>query len=220
LVNKLSGPERWGDYFGLQTIYHDPQKVWAAGFYALLNGGNSTWFGLLQSPDSSALHVEVTAEGIGCDQTLTASVMGGVPPYTYTWNGLPGLSTESGICSGDTVELYISDARGCVDFERIYVPYLDVEAPAIFPNPSPGEALMAFDAPDAGQVEIRVLDATGRMLYQAEREVKEGRNEVQLWLGHLPQGQYVVHVLFGSHRADQSEPMELVAEKVIILPGS
>ena len=220
LVNKLSGPERWGDYFGLQTIYHDPQKVWAAGFYALLNGGNSTWFGLLQSPDSSALHVEVTAEGIGCDQTLTASVMGGVPPYTYTWNGLPGLSTESGICSGDTVELYISDARGCVDYERIYVPYLDVEAPAIFPNPSPGEALMAFDAPDAGQVEIRVLDATGRMLYQAEREVKEGRNEVQLWLGHLPQGQYVVHVLFGSHRADQSEHMELVAEKVIILPGS
>ena len=143
--------------------------------------------------------------------------MGGVPPYTYTWNGLPGLSTESGICSGDTVELYISDARGCVDYERIYVPYLDVEAPAIFPNPSPGEALMAFDAPDAGQVEIRVLDATGRMLYQAEREVKEGRNEVQLWMGHLPQGQYVVHVLFGSHRADQSEPMELVAEKVIIL---
>ena len=51
-------------------------------------------------------------------------------------------------------------------------------------------------------------------------EVKEGRNEVQLWMGHLPQGQYVVHVLFGSHRADQSEPMELVAEKVIILPGS
>ena len=56
--------------------------------------------------------------------------------------------------------------------------------------------------------------------YQAERQVKEGRNEVQLWMGHLPQGQYVVHVLFGSHRADQSEPMELVAEKVIILPGS
>ena len=104
-----------------------------------------------------------------------------------------------------------------MDFERIYVPYLDVEAPAIFPNPSPGEALMAFDAQDAGQVEIRVLDATGRMLYQAERQVKEGRNEVQLWMGHLPQGQYVVHVLFGSHRADQSEPMELVAEKVIIL---
>ncbi len=100
--------------------------------------------------------------------------MGGIPPYTYTWNGLPGLSTESGICSGDTVELYISDARGCVDFERIYVPYLDVEAPAIFPNPSPGEALMAFDAPDAGQVEIRVLDATGRMLYQAERRSQRG----------------------------------------------
>ena len=77
LVNKLSGPERWGDYFGLQTIYHDPQKVWAAGFYALLNGGNSTWFGLLQSPDSTALHVDVTAEGIGCDQTLTAFGHGG-----------------------------------------------------------------------------------------------------------------------------------------------
>ena len=58
------------------------------------------------------------------------------------------------------------------------------------------------------------------MLYQAEREVKEGRNEVQLWLGHLPQGQYVVHVLFGFHRADQSEPMELVAEKVRLLPGN
>jgi len=107
-----------------------------------------------------------------------------------------------------------------VRYDRIYMPYSDVDAPVIFPNPTPGEALMAFDAPTAGSVEVRVLDATGRMLYQAERQVKEGRNEVQLWMGHLPQGQYVVHVLFGSHRADQSEPLELVAQKVVILPGN
>ncbi|MDA9151469.1 T9SS type A sorting domain-containing protein [Schleiferiaceae bacterium] len=220
VVNKLSGLERWGDYFGLQTVYHDPQKVWAAGFYALLNGGNSTWFGLLQSPDSTALHAEFTAEGIGCDQSLSATVMGGEPPYTFIWNDQTGGPSVDGICSGDTVELYITDARGCVRYDRIYMPYLDVDAPVIFPNPTPGEALMAFDAPTAGSVEVRVLDATGRMLYQAERQVKEGRNEVQLWMGHLPQGQYVVHVLFGSHRADQSEPMELVAQKLIVLPGN
>ena len=220
IVNKLSGPDRWGDYFGLQTVYHDPQKVWAAGFYALQNGGNSTWFGLLQSPDSSALKVSFAAEGVGCDQSISANVLGGVPPYSFTWNDEPGGPVLDGICSGDTVEVYISDARGCVDYERIYVPYLDVEAPVIFPNPTPGEALMAFDAPTSGSVEVRVMDASGRMLYQQERQVKEGRNEVQLWMGHLPQGQYVVHVLFGSHRADQSEPMELVAQKVIVLPGN
>ncbi|NDD36447.1 MAG: hypothetical protein EBZ26_09115, partial [Flavobacteriia bacterium] len=167
VVNKLSGPERWGDYFGLQTVYHDPQKVWAAGFYALLNGGNSTWFGLLQSPDSTALHAEFTAEGVGCDQSLSAAVMGGEPPYAFIWNDQAGGPSIDGICSGDTVEVYITDARGCVRYDRIYMPYSDVDAPVIFPNPTPGEALMAFDAPTAGSVEVRVLDATGRMLYQA-----------------------------------------------------
>lgn len=220
LVNKLSGPERWGDYFGLQTVYHDPQKVWSAGFYSLLNGGNSTWFGLLQSPDSSALRISIAVSGMGCDQVLTASVLGGVPPYEFEWNGLPGLSTESGICSGDTIALYVYDARGCVEYARIYVPFMDVDAPVIFPNPNPGHALMAFDAPDMGAVEIRIIDASGKMLHQVERQVKEGRNEVQLWMAHLPQGSYVVHVLFSSHRADQSAAQELLAEKVIILPGN
>jgi hypothetical protein len=220
IVNKLSGPERWGDYFGLQTVYHDPQKVWAAGFYALFNGGNSTWFGLLQSPDSTALHVEVSASGVGCDQTLTASVMGGVPPYTYRWTGGSTTPTAPAICSGDSVTLNVTDARGCAHVAQLYVPYSDVDAPVVFPNPTPGEALLAFDAPFDGTVEVRVLDAAGRMLYQQDRAVKEGRNEVQLWMGHLPQGQYIVHVLFVAHLADLSAPMELVAQKVVVLPGN
>lgn len=49
-VNKHSSPtglnsyERWGDYFGLQRIFNEPGKVWAAGFYGLKTNQSNTWF--------------------------------------------------------------------------------------------------------------------------------------------------------------------------------
>ncbi|NNC94369.1 MAG: hypothetical protein HKN92_02325, partial [Chitinophagales bacterium] len=54
-----------------------------------------------------------------CDGTVTLSVMGGLPPLTYTWNG-PGLSNAnlgnagSNLCAG-TYSIVISDANGCSD---------------------------------------------------------------------------------------------------------
>ena len=39
-------------------------------------------------------------------------------------------------------------------------------------------------------------------------------------MGHLPHGQYIVHVLFVAHLADLSAHMELVAQKVVVLPGN
>lgn len=55
-VNVLSGIyERWGDYTGIQRRYNESCKVWAAGTWGKLNGGNrinGTWIAEIKSEDS------------------------------------------------------------------------------------------------------------------------------------------------------------------------
>ncbi|MFH1321902.1 MAG: PKD domain-containing protein [Bacteroidota bacterium] len=51
---------------------------------------------------------------VGCDGDATASVSGGVPPYTYLWDdpGLQTTITATGLCAG-TYNVGITDANSC-----------------------------------------------------------------------------------------------------------
>ncbi|MFZ5553340.1 MAG: T9SS type A sorting domain-containing protein, partial [Bacteroidota bacterium] len=55
-VNVLTGTyERWGDYTGIQRRYNESCKVWAAGTWGKLNGGNrinGTWIAEIKSEDT------------------------------------------------------------------------------------------------------------------------------------------------------------------------
>ena len=220
IINKLSGPERWGDYFGLQTVYHDPQKVWAAGFYGLINGGNSTWFTLLNSPDSSMLKVEMESSGIGCGHLLSANVFGGVQPYRFFWNDVEGLSSIDNLCSGDSINLEVFDERDCSVKLSYYIPFADISAPSIFPNPSLGQATLVIDAPNNGYLFVRLVSNLGEITNIDRREVRLGRNEVYLWFGHMPAGQYTVQAIFSSNSELMSQPENVLGEKIIIIPQS
>ena len=217
VVNKLSGPERWGDYFGLQTVYHDPQKVWAAGFYGLKNGGNSTWFTLIKSPDSTILQVEIEMSGIGCDHKLKANVFGGSFPYIFFWNNIEGLSINDGFCSGDSIKLEVIDDRGCSWSSFFYVPYTNILTPSFFPNPSLGEATLAIDAPYNGFVFVRLVNSAGEIIKVDIRQVDFGRNEVYLWYGHMPAGQYLIQAIFSKDQSEIIEKKNILAEKIILI---
>lgn len=57
-VNRLGPPtysdgyERWGDYFGIQSKFNSPGKVYTTGYYVRASGRNSTWVTELFSPDT------------------------------------------------------------------------------------------------------------------------------------------------------------------------
>ncbi|MFH1321413.1 MAG: T9SS type A sorting domain-containing protein [Bacteroidota bacterium] len=50
----------------------------------------------------------------GCDGTATATVIGGIAPYTYLWSTGGTANTETSLCAG-THTLTVTDANGCTD---------------------------------------------------------------------------------------------------------
>jgi hypothetical protein len=216
-VSKLGGAERWGDYFGIQQDYSTPGQAWLAGFYALGNNGNGTWMHLLQSPDSTALSVQLLASGQGCERTATASASGS-DPFTYAWSD-GSTSPQSGTaCGGDTIYVRVTDSRGCSVDERIVLPLTDAPAPLLFPNPTSSEVFALIDAPGKGHIDFEVVDASGAVVEVAYAQVRAGRNEVYAWLGHLPRGTYWVRIGFWGEWWEQTEPLILHRQTLIIAP--
>jgi len=50
-----------------------------------------------------------------CNGTATATIAGGSPPYTYTWDGgsTPNDSSATGLCAGVLYTVILTDANGC-----------------------------------------------------------------------------------------------------------
>ena len=216
-VSKLGGAERWGDYFGIQQDYSTPGQAWLAGFYALGNNGNGTWMHLLQSPDSTELSVQLLASGQGCERFATASASGSAP-FTYAWSD-GSTSPQSGTaCGGDTIYVRVTDSRGCSVEERIVLPLTDAPAPLLFPNPTSSEVFALIDAPGKGHIDFEVVDASGAVVEVAYAQVRAGRNEVYAWLGHLPRGTYWVRIGFWGEWWEQTEPLILHRQTLIIAP--
>jgi hypothetical protein len=65
---------------------------------------------------------------------------------------------------------------------------------SVFPNPAPGYARLALNAPGAGPVQIRVFDAAGREVARMRAEKPAGDWEMGLPLSGLPTGIYRVQL--------------------------
>jgi len=216
-VSKLGGAERWGDYFGIQQDYSTPGQAWLAGFYALGNGGNGTWMHLLQSPDSTALSVQLLTGGQGCDRFAEATPTG-LGPFTYAWSDGSTARQSGTACGGDTLYVRVTDARGCSYDASVVLPMTDAPAPLLFPNPAQSEVFALIDAPGKGIIDFEVVDASGAVVESAHAQVRAGRNEVYAWLGHLPRGTYWVRIGFWHEAGDQAEAVILHRQTLIIAP--
>ena len=216
-VSKLGGAERWGDYFGIQQDYSTPGQAWLAGFYALGNGGNGTWMHVLQSPDSTALSVQLLTGGQGCDRFAEATPTG-LGPFTYAWSDGSTAPQSGTACGGDTLYIRVTDSRGCSYDASVVLPMTDAPAPLLFPNPAQSEVFALIDAPGKGIIDFEVVDASGAVVESAHAQVRAGRNEVYAWLGHLPRGTYWVRIGFWHEAGDQAEAVILHRQTLIIAP--
>jgi len=136
-------------------------------------------------------------QGVG---SITMGVLGGVLPLTFSWtlNGVEIATTQnlSGLQAG-IYTLTVKDERGC-SYEAGKVEVFNTSAAKepvwlsgvrMQPNPTSGITRILFATPLEGNLEISVIDQTGRILL---REISDNQTNIQLDCTALPQGMYTV----------------------------
>lgn len=196
-INRLSGTyERWGDYFGLQRWYARPGSVVSTGFYALESRSNGTWISTVMSPDTSRLHLSLAtmAGAQPCAASVEATVSGGVSPYTFLWNGSEGSSTKEQVCSGDTLQVIVQDARGC-SYSLQYIVDVQAKTGVAYPNPFDTQVQVQFELENDADVTASIYDEAGRLVATIlSKKAKKGLNGLQFQLDPLAKGVYFLRV--------------------------
>lgn len=200
-IQQLQGAyERWGDYIGIQRIYNEPGKVWIGGFYGRENFRSNTWFSKVAvSPQETSDPVAVVdtvsnTAGNFCEVNLTASVSGGIEPYSYFWNGEPGDSsfTFNG-CNGE-FELKIIDDYNCEitlsgDFAANEP--VQVSSSNVFPNPANVQFTVDFELQEDDNVDAFLVDMTGKVVQRLiKTRTFKGKNRLLFDTRSLSQGVY------------------------------
>ncbi len=165
------------------------------------NAGSCT-FEVTVTPAVQFDNVKVVPASNGqSNGAIDITISGGVQPYTYLWKNAAGqvIGTTEDI-SDLAAGLYfvqVTDANGC-DYS---VPGIEVKSTThttepswlsgvrMFPNPTAGLTRVVFDEIPATAVQIKVLDATGRVVLD---QTSEGQSTVQLDCSKLPAGLYSV----------------------------
>ena len=127
----------------------------------------------------------------------TTTVSSTYVAYVYGYNG-----ANSPLCYNLTVSLSASNWRtdGSTDGETI-----EMELPVVFENagfgmyPNPAKDLITIEVPveEESDVQVSILDASGRVAVQENRVMGKGNNQIQVQLGRLVTGIYFVQVRNG-----------------------
>lgn len=213
-IDRLSGSyERWGDYFGLQRHYKKPGSVFSFGYYARINKKNSGYCAELISPDNSRLTINIDKkqQAALCLQEITLTMNGGVPPYNYLWsNDLSNNSNStSNLCLGDSVEVEVTDARGCSVSTMVHGETLELAGESkVYPNPFSIQFAVQFNLDADAEITAKIYDMMGRKVADLmQRNAKEGLNELVFSTLPLNTGAYVLKI--------EADGKEIVNEKIL-----
>ncbi|TAE75684.1 MAG: DUF1573 domain-containing protein [Bacteroidetes bacterium] len=64
----------------------------------------------------------------------------------------------------------------------------------VYPNPSASDFNVKFDNNSKGNYTVKVLDLTGKVVFEDNAEISDSVEEIQLRLGHLANGTYLLHL--------------------------
>ena len=155
---------------------------------------------MVNEPAAVAASAVVTDEsGSGAnDGAIDLTPTGGTPNYTYAWSN--GATTEdiTGL-SGGTYCCTITDVQGCTFIYCDTVSTLiSVEVPNLstfdlYPNPAPGRVKVAVGLEATSDVELTILDLTGKVLLNRKDDGIVGK-EYDLDLMDFAQGTYLVRL--------------------------
>lgn len=129
-------------------------------------------------------------------------VSGGTPPYTYAWPNGANTSFVANVLPGN-YEVTIADANGCEFLEIFEIGFttgntsLEKDGVRIILHPNPVErhqfAQLSFEVGEAQDLNIKILEPTGKTLFQELVNFKAG-NSKYLLQTNFSKGLYFVEI--------------------------
>lgn len=194
-VRRLTGSyERWGDYFGMQTLPNDPSQVYTAGFYGTNKRSSSTWFTHLAVADTNVMtNATVTNKGdyFNCYSEVSIATQNGFEPYTYNWsNGNTASHNVINYCEGYTVT--VTDAKNCTStFKKM--PKDINQNDLIYPNPVIDRMTIGFNIAENTVGSFGIYNMTGSLIVNlGNQNILKGKNEFSFSALPLQKGAYVL----------------------------
>jgi hypothetical protein len=200
-VRRLSGSyERWGDYFGIQSVPGHPNQVFTAGFYGTSLNSSSTWFNRLEVTDNIEMTVSHTFEQdpyITSSATISVDAQGGFIPYSYHWSDGSTESTNTVSLQTETgVAVNVSDSKGCTINTSISSPSPQFGETPLFPNPVTDQFSIGFSVSSNTVGKFRIYDMVGKLIVNlGDLNILEGANSFTFSTRPLLKGSYVITIM-------------------------
>lgn len=152
---------------------------------------------------TTAVSASVTDNGNG---TATASVSGGLAPYTYQWDPSTGNQTTAmatGLTPGNIYYVVVTDANGCsevVSFRAIALDVTSIDNVSklnMFPNPTSGNVFVDLNLVEQADVQIQITTVTGQVVMTHQFNQTQN-SKFELETAQLPTGVYMVKFTIGT----------------------
>lgn len=134
------------------------------------------------------------------DGTATAQPTGGIPPYEYLWSDGQTTQTAANLAPGD-YGVTVTDAIGCTSTGAVTIEAgvnAAEEIPGLlslqlFPNPTAGLLSFEFSMEKQMEVDMALLDVTGRLLQKVALGTAAHFNG-NFEMGKYPPGVYLLKI--------------------------
>lgn len=145
------------------------------------------------------------------DGSIYVDVNGGLPPYQFVWSNGENTPTLANIPAG-TYCLTVTDAYSCSKTECYEVSSITaneeiegIQNLSLSPNPASNYAVLDLELTAPQQVQIEVIDLSGRQLFQ-EDSGQVSRAQISIDVQDYTPGLYFVNIQIG----DQSMTKKLI----------
>lgn len=186
--------------------YEWEDGVTTANFRNNLEGGTYEITVTDLSNDSVVLSVDLVAPQpltIELDNnntfTLSSTVTGGTPPYSYNWsNG--AIDDYLNLGDAGSYTLNITDANGCTASKSFTFTSIEdlssINELKVYPNPLSGQQLsIDLVAEENMDATIELYDNSGRMVRAVNANFVTGANSLRLDMSNIHPGVYIVKIL-------------------------
>lgn len=140
---------------------------------------------------------------VGCgDGTATVSPMGGLPPYTYSWNTSPVQTTQTatGLSTG-FYTVVVTDSAGCSTTDSVFVDvFVNIDDPTLqgiqahlAPNPNQGTFELTVELSALNDLEVKVVDLVGKQVF-LDRRTGVKTYEEKISIPELAAGTYFLRI--------------------------
>jgi hypothetical protein len=130
-----------------------------------------------------------TAEQLIYNGTSAATYSVQVYGYSKAYNATSCYTLRASVSASSFRESGTGNARIVAEKEQ--------RTFSLYPNPTAGDVLLEYAAETDGQVDVSVMDAVGKTVFNNTALVSEGTNSIELALPELPDGIYLLRVLDG-----------------------